>query len=139
MDGSKVGKNWVRVSSSDLPCLLVQRVARLRPINTVGSTLLEVLIGGEMFKRYVENVKTGTSIPHISGGQIKTYPIVNPRDYGMLFRKFETLFDAGGKKREENLTQTKLLTKLRDILLPKLLSGELRIPDAEKMAEKLAL
>ncbi|MDH3349754.1 MAG: restriction endonuclease subunit S [Desulfobulbaceae bacterium] len=31
------------------------------------------------------------------------------------------------------------LTKLRDTLLPKLLSGELRIPDAEKMVEELAL
>ena len=31
------------------------------------------------------------------------------------------------------------LTKLRDTLLPKLISGEIRIPDAEKMVEELAL
>jgi type I restriction enzyme S subunit len=30
---------------------------------------------------------------------------------------------------------TQSLTKLRDTLLPKLISGELRIPDAEKLAE----
>ncbi len=30
MDGSRVGENWVKVRSTDLPCVLVQRVARLR-------------------------------------------------------------------------------------------------------------
>jgi type I restriction enzyme S subunit len=34
-----------------------------------------------------------------------------------------------------NLIQTQSLTKLRDTLLPKLISGELRIPDAEKLVE----
>ncbi|RKZ78195.1 MAG: restriction endonuclease subunit S, partial [Gammaproteobacteria bacterium] len=35
-----------------------------------------------------------------------------------------------------NQGQTSTLTKLRDTLLPKLISGELRIPDAEKMADQ---
>jgi type I restriction enzyme S subunit len=29
-----------------------------------------------------------------------------------------------------------LLTRIRDILLPKLISGELRIPDAERLLEE---
>ena len=32
-----------------------------------------------------------------------------------------------------------LLSKLRDTLLPKLISGELRIPDAEKMIEEIGI
>jgi type I restriction enzyme S subunit len=78
MDGSKVGKNWVRVTESDLPCLLVQRVARLRCSGSVGSSMLEILIGGKSFLNYVESIKTGTSIPHISGKQIKDLQIVIP-------------------------------------------------------------
>ncbi len=35
--------------------------------------------------------------------------------------------------------QQPILTRIRDTLLPKLLSGEVRIPDAEKMVEELAL
>ena len=35
--------------------------------------------------------------------------------------------------------QQATLSNLRDTLLPKLLSGEVRIPDAEKMVEELAL
>jgi len=34
-----------------------------------------------------------------------------------------------------NLFQTKILARLRDTLLPKLISGELRVPDAEKVVE----
>jgi len=39
------------------------------------------------------------------------------------------------KNREEEQT----LSNLRDTLLPKLLSGELRIPDAEKLAAEAGL
>ena len=38
-------------------------------------------------------------------------------------------------KKTKNDSLTAGLTKLRDTLLPKLISGELRIPDAEKLAE----
>jgi type I restriction enzyme S subunit len=78
MDGSKVGKNWVQVRPKDLPCLLVQRVARLRTKPTMDQWFLRYLIGNLQFQDYVARVRTGTSIPHISGGQIKSYEILLP-------------------------------------------------------------
>jgi type I restriction enzyme S subunit len=78
MDGSKVGKNWVRVRHNDLPCLLVQRVARLRAKQSMDQGFIRYLIGNQQFRGYVERVRTGTSIPHISGGQIKSYEILLP-------------------------------------------------------------
>jgi restriction endonuclease S subunit len=133
MDGSKVGKNWVRVGPSDLPCLLVQREACLRPTGSVGSSYLEVLIGGQTFKQYVNNVKTGTSIPHISGGQIKNMPILVPNDDGAIFKLFEQEILASSNKRDLLKSNSLTLTKLRDTLLPQLLSGSLRVPDAEQL------
>lgn len=38
-------------------------------------------------------------------------------------------------KIELNLAESQTLAELRDLLLPKLISGELRVPDAEKLAE----
>ncbi|MEW8266484.1 MAG: restriction endonuclease subunit S [Candidatus Thiodiazotropha sp.] len=138
MDGSKVGKNWVRVTTNDLPCLLVQRVACLRPRDTIGSTFLATLIGSETFRLYVENVKTGTSIPHISAGQIKAFPVLNPNDSGKLFRDYEMQLLMSNSRREVNLSEINTLASLRDTLLPKLLSGQLRIPEAEQqVAEAL--
>ena len=78
MDGSKVGKNWVRVRKDDLPCLLVQRVARLRAKQSLDQIYLRYLIGNEYFRNYVEQIKTGSAIPHISGGQIRAYQIPLP-------------------------------------------------------------
>ncbi|WP_250657076.1 restriction endonuclease subunit S [Alkalimarinus coralli] len=125
MDGSKVGKNWVRVNSSDLPCLLVQRVARLRENGQIGSSMLEVIVGGNSFKRYVDNVKTGTSIPHISGKQIKDMPVLCPDDGGSLFQEFERLLSPLAERKGNNISENLTLQGMRDTLLPKLISGEL--------------
>lgn len=78
MDGSKVGRNWARVRSSDLPCLLVQRVARLRAKPSLNQIFLAALISSESFKRHVHAVKTGSSIPHISGRQIGEFEFPLP-------------------------------------------------------------
>lgn len=62
MDGSKVGKNRTRVRESDLPCLLVQRVARLTKKNTICSNFIFLLISSQYFRDYVDIVKTGSAI-----------------------------------------------------------------------------
>ena len=78
MDGSKVGKNWVQVRKKDLPCLLVQRVARLRATESLDQGFLRYLIGNPDFSSFIDRIKTGTSIPHVSGGQIKSYEVLLP-------------------------------------------------------------
>ena len=78
MDGSRVGQNWARVTEADLPCLLVQRVARLRARPTLDPRFLRFLVGSPPFAAYVKAVHTGTSIPHISGSQIKQFQICLP-------------------------------------------------------------
>jgi len=45
------------------------------------------------------------------------------------------LFDATGERKQSS----KLLCQVRDALLPKLISGEIRIPDAEKMLEEVGI
>ena len=125
MDGSKVGKNWVRVNRSDLPCLLVQRVARLRENGQIGSSMLEIIVGGNSFKRYVDNVKTGTSIPHISGKQIKDMPVLCPSDCGRLFQEFERLLSPLAERKGNNISENLTLESIRNTLLPRLISGEL--------------
>ena len=57
----------------------------------------------------------------------------------MIISNFEEFVSPIFYKILSNQIKTKSLTQLRDTLLPKLLSGELRIPDAERMVEELAL
>lgn len=136
MDGSKVGRNWTRVRHSDLPCLLVQRVARLRAKTSIGQHFIAILVGNERFQSYVDGVKTGTSIPHISGGQIKSYAFLRPpRGDNRVFHRFEATVLPLVRRQDANVVQNITLASLRDALLPKLLSGELRVADAEKSVE----
>jgi len=53
-----------------------------------------------------------------------------------LIDKCSRMIDEWQRRAIECRVENKQLAKLRDILLPKLLSGELRIPDAEKRMEK---
>ncbi|MDB4378694.1 restriction endonuclease subunit S [Akkermansiaceae bacterium] len=53
-----------------------------------------------------------------------------------LTQNFESSLDGSMKRILANLIESQTLTKLRDTLLPKLISGELRIPQAEKMVEE---
>jgi len=56
-----------------------------------------------------------------------------------LLEAFEAQAGAFDGKIEQNSLAILNLIQLRDTLLPKLLSGEIRIPDAEKMVKDLAL
>ena len=55
----------------------------------------------------------------------------------------QTAFDSIAKlvldKHSSNQNQNLLLSSLRDSLLPKLISGEIRIPDAEKILEEVGI
>lgn len=78
MDGSRVGRNIAMVSQADLPSLLVQRVARFRVHPCASQRFLFYLLRNKRFQQYIDAVKTGTSIPHISIGQLRDYRFALP-------------------------------------------------------------
>ena len=53
-----------------------------------------------------------------------------------ITHEFDKLVEPFLTRIRSNLFQNVELSKLRDTLLPKLISGELRIPDAEKLVEE---
>jgi type I restriction enzyme S subunit len=58
-----------------------------------------------------------------------------PSPLGDLINEFEKTIFPLDERIEKNTKETVTLASLRDTLLPKLLSGELRVPDAEKFLE----
>jgi type I restriction enzyme S subunit len=66
----EAGLKYAAISSQDLPCLLVQRVSRLRGINGLSTRFLRYVIGSPAFTDHILAVQTGTAVPHISGRQI---------------------------------------------------------------------
>ena len=74
----EAGLKYAAVTQHDLPCLLVQRVARLRGTTSLDTRYLKYLIGSLPFVQYVLAVQTGTAVPHISASQIKSFVFYRP-------------------------------------------------------------
>ena len=66
------------VQQEDAPALLLQRVARLRPMSRLDARLLLYLLRGRMFGEYMAPIFTGVSVPHLSPGQIRRFKIALP-------------------------------------------------------------
>src|SRR5260370_2581198 len=77
MDGSLVGRSFARLSKSDVPALLLQRVARIRSDKIVIGYLKE-WVCSEYFTKYCDSVKTVTAIPQISPGDIRNFVVPVP-------------------------------------------------------------
>jgi type I restriction enzyme, S subunit len=74
----KAGLKIAQIKGSDLPLLLVQRVARLRGSRTLDTDFLYHVLSTERFVEYVKEVQTETAVPHISARQIKEYTFRRP-------------------------------------------------------------
>jgi type I restriction enzyme S subunit len=72
------GLKFANVRAGDHPALLVQRVARLRPKPGLTAKFLHYVIASPDFTRYIQNVTTGTAVPHISAAQIREYKFKLP-------------------------------------------------------------
>lgn len=72
------GLKVAEVRRHDLPCLLVQRVARVRAKATLEQGLLRQYFSGHRFEQYVKAVQTATAVPHISPNDIKNFPVALP-------------------------------------------------------------
>jgi len=77
---------------------------------------------------------TGAVQPKLNQKNLKAVPFVLPK--GPVCRAFSDLIRPLFSELRANADETATLATLRDILLPKLLSGELRVSDAEKFIEE---
>ena len=74
----KAGLKHSTISANDLPCLLVQRTARLRGGANLNNRFLKLLIGSAAFTSHILGVQTGIGVPHISSQQIKDFEFARP-------------------------------------------------------------
>lgn len=81
---------------------------------------------------YAARLSNGAKMPRINWKDLAVYPIcIPPESLAAEYTKvIKPLFD----KMTENVHQAQTLTTLRDTLLPRLISGQLRLPDTEEAA-----
>jgi type I restriction enzyme S subunit len=89
----------------------------------------------EDFQSHVYSYTSGTTVLHLSKDGIPSYSFARPRrEISEAYTKtVQPMIDKIGY----NIEQSRTLTALRNTLLPKLLSGEIRVREAERELEQV--
>jgi type I restriction enzyme S subunit len=98
--------------------------------STLHPRYLAQLFLEKAFTDMVEGHALGTTRPSLNTGLLRAFRFIAPSgDLMQLFAKKVAVFDA---LVQTNRDESRTLTALRDTLLPKLISGELQVTDAER-------
>ncbi len=117
------------------------------PINGVCSTDILVLrpkgqeffgmllgyVSSKEFIDYVDASSGGTRMPRTDWSTMKRYKVLIPSDH--VIHKYNEMCCKHIKKIQLSIFESKTLADLRDRLLPKLLSGDIQVKQAEIMVE----
>ncbi|PNU20127.1 restriction endonuclease subunit S [Geothermobacter hydrogeniphilus] len=105
----------------------------VRAMSTEWQGYVQYQLFNERFVEYSNVRSTGTRMPRANWKDMAQYPMAKPSsDLAAIYNKTVINFnDLAALMVQE----TNNLATLRDTLLPKLLSGEIRIPEAEKLME----
>jgi type I restriction enzyme S subunit len=124
MDGEFRVYHW-----QGTPALLNQRVCTFHPKPDVSKAFVLQSIREPL--DFFERSKTGTTVIHLGKADIDTFRIVAPCK--RLLAAFGMIADPLIDQVVANSLEVHTLAALRDALLPKLLSGEIRVRQAERL------
>lgn len=119
--------NWICGTG----CLLV-RLGPLWPSPIFASIHLDT----PEIRAWISRHAIGATMPNLNTKILSATPMLVPPD--RLLRAFSVSTDALWARGALNCAESETLSKLRDALLPKLISGEIRVSDAERIVAKSA-
>jgi type I restriction enzyme S subunit len=122
-----------------LKCCLGRRMALIRTKASKGTPhfWFHQFIAKPFQKVIEERSIHGATVNRTPLTEFPGYPILEPPE--TLRLAFDHAASSLWARTHAASNQTASLTTLRDTLLPKLISGEIRIPDAEKMLEEAGI
>jgi type I restriction enzyme S subunit len=94
------------------------------PFENISSEYIYLLLKNSINE--IESRATGSTFKEISGGEMKKVPIILPPKE--IIRKFNEIATTLGKTQASLEDENNILMSIRDTLLPKLMSGEIRVP-----------
>jgi type I restriction enzyme S subunit len=91
------------------------------------------VISSNAFVDYTNQLSNGAKMPRINWADMAKYELVLPSP--QIASAYNAIVAPMLSKIIASVHESKELSKLRDYLLPKLICGDIRIPDAEKFVE----
>jgi type I restriction enzyme, S subunit len=113
-----------------------EHVYRLRVTPGYGQNLLYFWLSSELVMEEMRVKGTGVAIPGLNSTQVKSLTTLMPAS--PVATAFGNLINPSMTRILSNCNESKSLAQTRDLLLPKLMSGEIRLRKAEKLVEKVA-
>lgn len=108
--------------------IISQDVAKIIP-EEVPKEFLYHLFRSKQFQDYSKSVATGTTVLHLSLTSIGEFEFVIPPESKM--NEFAEIARTIHKKKHETINENNNLRVLRDTLIPKLMSGEIRVDNID--------
>ena len=111
----------------------------LRPTGAIPPIFAYLLARTDDFRTFAIQQMTGSSgRQRVPADSLDKYRIPTPEIHSPIFQHFGELVSPMFGRIKAAMGQSRTLAALRDALLPKLLSGELRLPGAERIAGRYA-
>lgn len=94
---------------------------------------LSMLLDTPKVKLWLVQHAVGATMPNLNTGILGSIPVVLP--HADILNRFEHIAMALETRRSGNLATIETLTSLRDTLLPRMISGQLRLPETEEIVD----
>jgi type I restriction enzyme S subunit len=112
-----------------------ESIFTLRPSKLISSEILYLLLLSEQLQGYAQQLASGSVQKGVRMRDLKAYKLAIPSN--CLIEKFTELIRSLIRKNKYLEKENKRLKAIRDTLLPKLMSGEIRVPlDNETLVEQ---
>ena len=133
----RIARVWVPADSTARPQICSTEFLVFTPRSPANRNLLFTLFGDQRFRTLLESLVTGTSNSHqrVPPKALKAREVLtgSPR----AFTTFGEVIGGTLARILKNRSEAATLAALRDTLLPKLISGEIRVPNAERALESV--
>jgi type I restriction enzyme S subunit len=121
----------------EVEAVFASYLIRFRPVDLRYGRYLQYWQHSSTYWNLINTRKAGTTRFSLNAKDLSAFPIIIP--IFPLLEAFSVFINPIRQSIVHYVQESMILKSLRDILLPKLISGELRIPDAEKFVEEIVL
>lgn len=129
----KLNPHFHKVGVAPIDGICSTDILVIQPIDEKWFGVVLSLTSSDNFVSYTNACAKGTTLPRINWNDMSMYKIVLPQVE--VAQKYTELIQPLINRIIENIHQSHMLSQTRDTLLPKLLSGEIRVGDAAEVLE----
>ena len=129
----KLNPRFHKVGVAPITGICSTDILVLQPIDAEWFGFVLSLVSSDNFVAYTTAFSKGTTLPRTNWNDMSSYKTVLPKV--KIARKYTEFICPIVKRIIENIHECHTLSQTRDALLPKLLSGEIRVDDANEILE----